>query len=50
LKVEPLAGTETTLDPEQLSPLVTVKLTLDEQRPGAVDTVMSPGQLMVGGV
>ena len=47
-KIEPLAGLHTTLPPEQLSVRLALKLTFEEQSPGAVLTVMLPGQVGTG--
>ena len=48
-KAKPLGGTESTLAEPQLSEAVTENVTLLVQRPAAVLTVMSAGQVMVGG-
>src|SRR5213592_1860559 len=47
-KAEPLAGAQVTLAVPQLSEAVALKVTLLEQVPGAVDTVMLDGQAIVG--
>src|SRR5438034_11574822 len=47
-KAEPLAGVQVTLAVPQLSAAVALKVTLLEQVPGAVSTVMSAGQRMLG--
>jgi len=48
-KAKPLGGTLIKFVSAQLSLAVTVKVTLLVQRPGAVLTMIAPGQLIAGG-
>jgi len=48
-KLEPLAGTQLVLATPQLSPTVTLNATFDAHWPSAAGTVISDGQVMLGG-